>query len=125
MIKYNIFYSTPEEYTLSKHKEVNITWSSKTDDFFPYADCENCYWTGFFSSRTNFKYLERISSSFLQLLKQIVIRKPYNQSYIDVIVTLSEAIGIANHHDAITGIMYSIIYYLLISLSHLYNSILS
>lgn len=24
----------------------NITWPVKTDDFFPYADYPNAYWTG-------------------------------------------------------------------------------
>ncbi len=31
-------YSTPAEYTAAKlSKEANLTWSVKSDDFFPYA----------------------------------------------------------------------------------------
>ena len=41
----NAFYSTPEEYVKTKHSQ-GLKWPLKTDDFFPYADCETCYWTG-------------------------------------------------------------------------------
>lgn len=41
----NVFYSTPSAYTAAKHA-YNISWPLKTDDFFPYADCPTCYWTG-------------------------------------------------------------------------------
>lgn len=43
----NIFYSTPAEYVAVKHG-YNHSWPLKTDDFFPYADCPVCYWTGQF-----------------------------------------------------------------------------
>lgn len=41
----NAFYSTPAEYVAAKH-QYNHSWPLKTDDFFPYADCPVCYWTG-------------------------------------------------------------------------------
>lgn len=41
----NAFYSTPAEYVAVKSK-YNHSWPLKTDDFFPYADCPVCYWTG-------------------------------------------------------------------------------
>ena len=41
----NAFYSTPAEYVAVKH-QYNHSWPLKTDDFFPYADCPVCYWTG-------------------------------------------------------------------------------
>jgi len=41
----NAFYSTPAEYVAVKHT-YNHSWPLKTDDFFPYADCPVCYWTG-------------------------------------------------------------------------------
>ena len=41
----NAFYSTPAAYTDAKHA-YNAAWPLKTDDFFPYADCMTCYWTG-------------------------------------------------------------------------------
>lgn len=41
----NAFYSTPEAYVAAKHS-FNASWPLKTDDFFPYADCPSCMWTG-------------------------------------------------------------------------------
>jgi hypothetical protein len=41
----NVFYSSPAAYTDAKHA-YNASWPLKTDDFFPYADCPTCYWTG-------------------------------------------------------------------------------
>ncbi len=40
----NVFYSTPSNY-VDEVKDIGI--DLKTDDFFPYADCPDCYWTGF------------------------------------------------------------------------------
>lgn len=41
----NLFYSTPARYVAAKHS-YRQRWPLKTDDFFPYADCPHCYWTG-------------------------------------------------------------------------------
>ena len=41
----NVLYSTPSQYVAAKHA-YNTHWPLKTDDFFPYADCPTCYWTG-------------------------------------------------------------------------------
>ena len=42
----------------------NIAWPTKYDDMFPYADNENSFWTGFFSSRANDKaYMRRASQT--------------------------------------------------------------
>ncbi len=41
----NVFYSSPDAYTDAKNS-YNTSWPLKTDDFFPYADCATCYWTG-------------------------------------------------------------------------------
>lgn len=35
---------------------MNVTFPDKTDDFFPYADRDSGYWTGYFTSRVNIKY---------------------------------------------------------------------
>lgn len=96
----NTFYSTMSIYTQAKHSE-NIDWSLKTDDFFPYADCDHCYWTGYFTSRPTLKGFERYSSSFLQGLKQLSVLSGKHAE--QEISALTAAIGLCNHHDAITG----------------------
>ena len=48
--KVNVLYSTPSCYTKSLN-EAGKTWTSKSDDFFPYASDPHAYWTGYFTSR--------------------------------------------------------------------------
>jgi hypothetical protein len=112
--KFKLFWSNPEKYTLARAaemKETSVKFTTKTDDFFPYADCPHCYWSGYFTSRPTLKYFERISSSFLQAYRQNVAaaRSTYNlPDYL--ILKLSKiddeivaAVGLLNHHDALTG----------------------
>jgi Alpha mannosidase middle domain len=95
----------------------NNMWSMKRrdDDFFPYGDCAHCFWTGYFTSRTAFKRFERVASAFLQAARQMeslhilssLIPKPTthiggNQSR-SPLWTLEDALGVAQHHDAISG----------------------
>ncbi|CAL5369072.1 unnamed protein product [Camellia sinensis] len=62
----NVLYSTPSLYTDAKNAE-NGSWPLKTDDYFPYADDTNAYWTGFFTSRPAFKrYIRMLSGYYLR-----------------------------------------------------------
>ncbi|KAF2291944.1 hypothetical protein GH714_042286 [Hevea brasiliensis] len=61
----NALYSTPSIYTDVKNA-ANESWPLKTDDYFPYADGENAYWTGFFTSRPGLKrYVRQLSGYYL------------------------------------------------------------
>jgi hypothetical protein len=119
----NIFYSSPDHYTKCKYDEVGSATSQKRagkkledgvkltvkkDDFFPYSDCEHCFWTGYFTSRAGFKRLERVASSFLLAARQIesmidytgkVDPVPCEQSFHE----LEDASGVAQHHDGVSG----------------------
>jgi hypothetical protein len=115
----NIFYSSPEYYTQQKHKvwkrrqdrQSNETgWRTKTDDFFPYSSCENCFWTGYFTSRTSFKRLERVASSLLLASRQIDVlinkeelQEEYNCDCCHPLYELEDALGVAQHHDGVSG----------------------
>lgn len=44
---------------------------NKTDDFFPYASDPHAYWTGYFTSRPAFKYLDRFSNNWFQATTQL------------------------------------------------------
>jgi len=115
----NAFYSTPEIYTTYKYNEVKesisekkgsltkpkFNYSIKIDDFFPYSDCDHCFWAGYFTSRPGLKKLERVGSSFLHAARQIQalfgdVNKSHDKSEI---YNLESAIGIAQHHDAVSG----------------------
>jgi hypothetical protein len=44
---------------------MNITFPEKTDDFFPYSDTFSGYWTGYFVSRVNLKYMVKNIGRYL------------------------------------------------------------
>ena len=100
--KYRLFYSTPDKYTEARAQEA-ITWTVKTDDFFPYADCAHCYWSGYFTSRPTLKFLERTSSGLLQTLRQTMLGTPSSSAGENTELVLTAAVGLVNHHDSITG----------------------
>ena len=102
--KYNLFYSTPTCYIKSLH-EANRTWTSKSDDFFPYASDQHAYWTGYFTSRPAVKLQERKGNAFLQTCKQLQSLAGFTDSSAEEagVEVLKRAMGIAQHHDAVTG----------------------
>ncbi|WCJ28983.1 Alpha-mannosidase [Euphorbia peplus] len=94
-------YSTPSIYTDAKNA-ADESWPLKTDDYFPYADGENAYWTGYFTSRPGFKgYVRYLSGYYLaaRQLEFLVGKKSSGPSS----YSLGNALGIAQHHDAVTG----------------------
>jgi hypothetical protein len=127
----NIFYSSPDYYTTCKHAEFKASignlqsvvqqqgtrrafsggsgeYTVKTDDFMPYSDCEHCFWTGYFTSRSSLKKLERVSSSFLLGARQIESmldytgkRDPFECK--NSFHELEDASGVAQHHDGVSG----------------------
>jgi Alpha mannosidase middle domain len=110
----NVFYSNPDYYTEQKKLEFTapspIEWPTKAGDFFPYSDCPHCFWTGYFTSRAAFKRFERVASSFLMAARQIdAMSLPDEQTLSckdtdsNPLFPLEDALGIAQHHDAISG----------------------
>ncbi|NXV88663.1 MA2B1 mannosidase, partial [Calonectris borealis] len=102
----HVLYSTPSCYLWELHR-ANLSWSLKTDDFFPYADGPHQFWTGYFTSRPAFKRYERLSNNFLQICSQLEAlagpaarEGPYGPGNSSV---LREAVAVAQHHDAVTG----------------------
>jgi hypothetical protein len=62
-------YSTPSAYIDSIKKE-GATYPVKTDDFFPYADNPNAFWTGYFTSRVALKGFVRDFGRFTQAARK-------------------------------------------------------
>ncbi|KAL3141201.1 hypothetical protein ABBQ38_003541 [Trebouxia sp. C0009 RCD-2024] len=107
----NAFYSTPADYVAVKH-HYNHSWPLKTDDFFPYADCPVCYWTGYFTSRATSKGWIREATSYLQAARQLEVltgaAAPTDRTTAQLqgranTDSLEEAVSLLQHHDAITG----------------------
>ncbi len=123
----NLFYSTPEiyteykynEYTQALHDDVDVGRTDidtmkgemaqldvKSDDFFPYSDCDHCFWTGYFTSRPALKRLERVGSALLQAARQVhaLFRLPSDPYHGEkAIDTLERGVAIAQHHDGVSG----------------------
>lgn len=101
----NLVYSTPSCYLKNIHKQSHVTLPVKLDDFFPYADAHNSYWTGYFTSRPGLKYQIVMGNNFLQAAKQLsVLANPQtNQDAVNELEPLQETLGILQHHDAVTG----------------------
>ncbi|XP_022666923.1 lysosomal alpha-mannosidase-like isoform X2 [Varroa destructor] len=92
-----LVYSTPSCYlaVIQDQKMVN-----KTDDFFPYASDPHAYWTGYFTSRPAFKYLDRFSNNWFQATTQLAAMARLGPGHLG---QLRRALAIAQHHDAVTG----------------------
>ncbi|KAL1517913.1 hypothetical protein ABEB36_001613 [Hypothenemus hampei] len=104
--KYNVMYSTPACFIYGVHNETKgtINTTLKTDDFFPYASEVNKFWTGFYTSRPQLKRFERIGNNFLQVSKQLyALSGIYSEQRDSDLTSLREAMGVLQHHDAITG----------------------
>ncbi|XP_057982567.1 probable alpha-mannosidase At5g13980 [Malania oleifera] len=97
----NALYSTPSIYTDAKYA-ANESWPIKTDDFFPYADRANGYWTGYFTSRPSFKRYVRMMSGYYMAARQLEFFKGRSNSGPNT-DALADALAIAQHHDAVTG----------------------
>ncbi|XP_076264017.1 lysosomal alpha-mannosidase-like [Rhynchophorus ferrugineus] len=111
--KYHMMYSTPSCYTAAVHKESQGQLSSKlkTDDFLPYGSESMAYWTGYYTSRPTLKRFERIGNNFLQICKQLFTLGNIPQSEEPKLNSLREAMGVMQHHDAITGTEKEIVAY--------------
>ena len=65
-----MFYSTPTCYLYALN-QANVTWTTKTDDFFPISFNPHGLWNGYFTSRPAFKRYERYSNEILQITRQL------------------------------------------------------
>ncbi|XP_059047343.1 lysosomal alpha-mannosidase-like isoform X1 [Achroia grisella] len=97
-----LFYSTPNCY-LKAVKDADPVLPTKQDDFFPYASDPNAYWTGYFSSRPTTKYFEREGNNYLQMVKQLQVLADLPDHNLPVLDELRSAMGVMQHHDAVTG----------------------
>ncbi|XP_078151980.1 alpha-mannosidase-like isoform X2 [Carex rostrata] len=97
----NAFYSTPSIY-IDLLNSLEDSWPLKYDDYFPYADKPNTYWTGYFTSRPAFKRYVRDLSGYYLAARQLefVMGSTYNDLYTP---SLGDALAVAQHHDAVSG----------------------
>ena len=105
-----VFYSTPYAYVKAKAREAKtdgVTYPVKVDDFFPYSDAPEAFWTGYFTSRPTSKRYIRMATSFLQAARQLEVfvgaQERRQGSCLRGTDPLEEAVALTQHHDAVTG----------------------
>ncbi|KAL1490680.1 hypothetical protein ABEB36_013335 [Hypothenemus hampei] len=101
----NLLYSTPSCYLNAVYQSQPVL-ETKTDDFLPYSNADDTFWVGYFTSRPNFKYFERVSHNILQVGKQLYSlarASGVSNLNVDLLNGLRQANGVVQHHDAITG----------------------
>lgn len=102
----NALYSTPSIYAAAK---INYGAANplpvKTDDYMPLIDGPHSVWAGYFTSRSALKAYIRETSSYHQAARQLQVLSggaadlsPANPLYL-----LERAMGVAQHHDAVSG----------------------
>ncbi|KAF2071779.1 hypothetical protein CYY_006907 [Polysphondylium violaceum] len=79
----------------------NVPVNYYDQDFFPLADDERTYWTGYYTSRPLLKGRERAASSRLRGTE--ILASCQNHLFTDLLDSASKNISILQHHDAITG----------------------
>jgi hypothetical protein len=104
--KYHVtmVYSTPERY-LKAVQKLNYAWPINEYDYFLDSDDGHSYWSGYFSSRAEYKHFERWLMNE-RVAAEIALSAAYREDLstqrarMDV---FRQALGVAQHHDSITG----------------------
>ncbi|XP_077953739.1 alpha-mannosidase 2x-like isoform X2 [Gasterosteus aculeatus] len=114
-------FGTLSEYFDAVYKAYDVAQGARppdypvfSGDFFSYADREDHYWTGYFTSRPFYKSLDRVIESNLrgaEILYSLAVANArhvgmegrYPVSDYALLVDARQSVGLFQHHDAITG----------------------
>ena len=107
----NVFYSSPGAYLDAKKANPDMAWPLKTGDFFPYKWDEHQYWTGYYTSRPTLKRFIRRGGEYLRAARTLAAalsigaaaRAKTAIGALSPLRILAEAMGVAQHHDAVSG----------------------
>ncbi|XP_057692504.1 alpha-mannosidase 2x isoform X2 [Corythoichthys intestinalis] len=114
-------FGTLSDYFNALYKSYGVPQGSRppdfpvlSGDFFAYADREDHYWTGYFTSRPFYKSLDRVIESQLrgaEILYTLAVANArhlgmegrYPVSDYALLVDARRSVGLFQHHDGITG----------------------
>ena len=108
----DIRFGTLKEYfeaVIQNEKKFNVKIPTFSGDFFTYADRQDHYWSGYFTSRPFSKRLNRLVEAYLRsaeisfsLSKMVGDPNKVNEFY-NKLIGARQNLGIFQHHDGITG----------------------
>lgn len=107
-----IKYATVSDYIYTLHQRfAHVKFPVVKHDFFPYADNEDSYWTGHFTSLPNLKKRIReaesqlrASETALAFARLLETKQTINWGlFSSIIQKFRENVGTVQHHDSITG----------------------
>ncbi|XP_003748507.1 alpha-mannosidase 2x [Galendromus occidentalis] len=104
-----IHFATLEDYFRSVEEDLRtsaVTIPSLSGDFFTYADKNDEYWSGFYTSRPFYKFLDRRAESILRIAEITSSLARANGMKCKIDAELDAArrgLSLFQHHDGITG----------------------
>ncbi|XP_031636504.1 alpha-mannosidase 2 [Contarinia nasturtii] len=99
-------FGTLQEYFDAVHAEKKLhEFPSLSGDFFTYADREDHYWSGYFTSRPYHKRLDRILLNYLRSAEMLHAWSDWNDEnqLENHLQGARRALSLFQHHDGITG----------------------
>jgi lysosomal alpha-mannosidase len=104
-----VTYSTPYDYIQAVHK-TEVALPVQYDDMLPYASAEHEYWTGYYTSRANFKSFVKYSSERFNTFSTCMALDSISKNSKDELSQLMDnyslfykQMGLVQHHDAVSG----------------------
>lgn len=99
-------FGTLQEYFDSVHNEKPLSqFSSLSGDFFTYADRDDHYWSGYFTSRPYYKRMDRILMNYLRSAEMLHAWSSWDKSsgFDKRLENARRALSIFQHHDGVSG----------------------
>lgn len=99
-------FGTLQEYFDSvKHEKSPNQFPSLSGDFFTYADRDDHYWSGYFTSRPYYKRTDRILMNFLRSAEMLHSWYNWESSlgFENRLEVARRALSLFQHHDAVAG----------------------
>lgn len=100
-------FSTLQEYFDSLRNERKLTeFPSLSGDFFTYADRDDHYWSGYYTSRPYHKRMDRILLHYIrsaEILNSWYNKWDENSELNEMLSNAKQQLSLFQHHDGITG----------------------